>query len=44
MDAELNIAGRPQVKSAVPWVDAVKLEKERELVGNVSLGSPLDPY
>lgn len=44
MDAELNTAGRPAVKSAVPWVDAVKLEKERELVGMYLSAHPLDPY
>lgn len=44
MDAELNTAGRPQVKSAVPWVDAIKLEKERELVGMYLSAHPLDPY
>ena len=44
MDAELNTAGRPQVKSAVPWVDAEKLEKERELVGMYLSAHPLDPY
>ena len=44
MDAELNTAGRPQVRSAVPWVDAVKLEKERELVGMYLSAHPLDPY
>ena len=44
MDAEINTAGRPQVKSAVPWVDAIKLEKERELVGMYLSAHPLDPY
>ena len=44
IDEELNMAGRPQVKSAVPWVDAVKLEKERELVGMYLSAHPLDPY
>jgi DNA polymerase-3 subunit alpha len=44
LDAELNTAGRPPVRSAVPWVDAVKLEKERELVGMYFSAHPLDPY
>lgn len=37
-------AGRPEVKSAVPWVEAVRLEKERELVGMYLSAHPLDPY
>ncbi len=44
MDAQLNTAGRPQVKSAVPWVEAVKLEKERDLVGMFLSAHPLDTY
>jgi DNA polymerase-3 subunit alpha len=44
MAEEMNTAGRPEVKSAVPWVDAVKLEKERELVGMYLSAHPLDPY
>ena len=44
MDAELNTAGRPEIKSAVPWVDAVRLEKEHELVGMYLSAHPLDPY
>ena len=43
-DTDLRTAGRPQYKSAVPWVDAVKLEKERELVGMYLSAHPLDPY
>ena len=43
-DEDLNKAGRPEVKSAVPWVDAVKLEKERELVGMYLSAHPLDRY
>lgn len=42
--ADMNTAGRPEVKSAVPWVDAVKLEKERELVGMYLSAHPLDRY
>ena len=41
---EMNTAGRPEVKSAVPWVDAVKLEKERELVGMYLSAHPLDRF
>ena len=44
IDHELNMAGRPPVKAAVPWVDAVRLEKERELVGMYLSAHPLDPY
>jgi DNA polymerase-3 subunit alpha len=44
MDQELNTAGRPPVRSASPWVDAVKLEKERELVGMFLSAHPLDTY
>jgi DNA polymerase-3 subunit alpha len=44
MAEEMNTAGRPEVKSAVPWVDAVRLEKERELVGMYLSAHPLDPY
>ncbi len=44
MDEDLNTAGRPQVKSAVPWVDAVRLEKERDLVGMFLSAHPLDTY
>lgn len=44
MAEEMNTAGRPEVKSAVPWVDAVKLEKERELVGMYLSAHPLDRY
>ena len=43
-DISLNTAGRPDIKPAVDWVDAVKLEKERELVGMYLSAHPLDPY
>lgn len=43
-DASFNTAGRPPVKPAIGWVDAVKLEKERELVGMYLSAHPLDPY
>ena len=41
---EMNTQGRPEVKPAVPWVDAVRLEKERELVGMYLSAHPLDRY
>ena len=40
----LNTAGRPEIKPALSWVDAVKLEKERELVGMYLSAHPLDPF
>lgn len=43
-DMTFNTAGRPAIKPAVAWVDAVKLEKERELVGMYLSAHPLDPY
>lgn len=43
-DISFNTAGRPPVKPAVSWVDAVRLEKERELVGMYLSAHPLDPY
>lgn len=43
-DASFNTAGRPDIKPAVEWVDAIKLEKERELVGMYLSAHPLDPY
>ncbi len=43
-DLTLNTAGRPKIKPAVEWVEAVKLEKERELVGMYLSAHPLDPY
>ena len=43
-DLSFNTAGRPAIKPAVAWVDAVKLEKERELVGMYLSAHPLDPY
>lgn len=43
-DDELTTAGRPQVKPALPWVNMVKLEKERDLIGMYLSGHPLDPY
>ena len=43
-DDSINTAGRPPVKPAVPWVDSIKLEGERELVGMYLSAHPLDPY
>ena len=43
-DDSINTAGRPAVKPAVPWVDNIKLERERELVGMYLSAHPLDPY
>ncbi|MCH5345542.1 MAG: DNA polymerase III subunit alpha, partial [Muribaculaceae bacterium] len=43
-DDDMSKAGRPQVVVAPAWVDAVKLEKERELVGMYLSSHPLDPY
>ncbi|MDE5801210.1 MAG: DNA polymerase III subunit alpha [Paramuribaculum sp.] len=37
-------AGRPQIVRALPWVDAVRLEKEREIVGTYHSANPLDPF
>ena len=37
-------AGRPPIIPAVRWVDAVKLEKEREIVGTYHSANPLDPF
>ena len=42
--SSLNTAGRPEIKPALDWVDAVKLEKERELVGMYLSAHPLDPF
>ncbi len=43
-DVSLNTAGRPKIKPALEWVNAVRLEKERELVGMYLSAHPLDPY
>ncbi|MDE7154400.1 MAG: DNA polymerase III subunit alpha [Muribaculaceae bacterium] len=43
-DPALDCAGRPSFKPAVEWLPAVKLEKERELVGMYLSAHPLDPY
>ncbi len=41
-DPTLTIAGRPPVNPALPWIDAYKLEKERDLVGIFHSAHPLD--
>ncbi|MDE6324701.1 MAG: DNA polymerase III subunit alpha, partial [Duncaniella sp.] len=43
-DAELSTSGRPEIVPAMEWVDAEKLEKERELVGMYLSAHPLDPF
>ena len=43
-DAAMSTAGRPPVIPGVPWIDAFKLEKERELVGIFHSAHPLDNY
>ncbi len=37
-------AGRPQIIPGLRWVDAVRLEKEREIVGTYHSANPLDPF
>lgn len=39
-----STAGRPPVMHGIPWVDTVRLDKERELVGMYLSAHPLDPY
>ncbi|MDE7024763.1 MAG: DNA polymerase III subunit alpha, partial [Paramuribaculum sp.] len=43
-EASMTIAGRPPVIPALRWVDTVRLEKERELVGTYHSANPLDPF
>ncbi len=40
----INMAGRPTIKPAVMGGDAIRLEKERELVGMYLSAHPLDPF
>ena len=42
--AEMTTAGRPPIIHGIRWVDAVRLEKEREIVGTYHSANPLDPY
>lgn len=39
-----STAGRPAAPNAKRWVDTVRLDKERELVGMYLSAHPLDPY
>lgn len=43
-DAAMSTAGRPPVTPAVAWVEAYRLEKERDLVGIFHSAHPLDPF
>jgi len=43
-DAAMATSGRPQVVPGLRWVDAIRLEKEREIVGAYHSANPLDPY
>ena len=43
-DDAMTVSGRPPVIPALRMVDAVRLEKERELVGTFHSANPLDPY
>ncbi len=43
-DAAMATSGRPAIIPAVRWVDAIRLEKEREIVGTYHSANPLDPY
>lgn len=43
-DAAMATAGRPQIIPGLRWVDAVRLEYEREIVGTYHSANPLDPY
>ena len=42
--SEIDNAGRPPLKPALPWPDAKRLEREKELVGMYISANPLDPY
>lgn len=43
-EAATATSGRPAVIPGLRWVDAVRLEKEREIVGFYHSANPLDPY
>ncbi|MCM1110223.1 MAG: DNA polymerase III subunit alpha [Clostridium sp.] len=43
-DESVKTAGRPEVPHAQRWVDAIRLGKERELVGQYLSAHPLDPF
>ncbi|MCM1349270.1 MAG: DNA polymerase III subunit alpha [Firmicutes bacterium] len=40
----MSTAGRPAIVPGLRWVDAVRLEKEREIVGTYHSANPLDPF
>ena len=40
----MSTAGRPTIVPGLRWVDAVRLEKEREIVGTYHSANPLDPF
>lgn len=43
-DPNISVSGRPSIVSAPLWIDAFKLEKEKELVGMYYSSHPLDPF
>ena len=43
-EASMATAGRPVIRPAVAWPDAVRLEKEKDLVGMYLSAHPLDAY
>ncbi|MBO4955700.1 MAG: DNA polymerase III subunit alpha [Muribaculaceae bacterium] len=43
-DSAMAVSGRPPIVHGLPWVNAVRLEKEREIVGMYHSANPLDPY
>lgn len=43
-DSEMSTAGRPPIVPQSEWAAAVKLERERELVGMYLSAHPLDPF
>ncbi|MCM1293805.1 MAG: DNA polymerase III subunit alpha [Bacteroides sp.] len=43
-DAAMATSGRPPIVPGLRWVDAIRLEKEREIVGTYHSANPLDPY
>lgn len=43
-EAATATSGRPPIIPGLRWVDAVRLEKEREIVGFYHSANPLDPF
>ena len=43
-DAAMATSGRPPIVPGLRWVDAIRLEKEREIVGTYHSANPLDPF